>query len=521
MKTKTLSKSVICALCLLLVLAMVVPYMANTASAATQTKEIKGMKYTPDSYTATTGAGIWLRDENDQPLIYIPKGAKVEVLGKYTEKCSLESRTGNRSVMEYGGYTGHARDGALTNRKSTNSNQEETSSTTKTIKGMEYEPSKYEAITTYGIWLRDENDQKLVYIVPGSKVTVFGVYTEKSSVESITGNRSVMEYGKYTGHARHGGLVDKKPVNESSTGGDSNDTPTGATKTIKGMKYIEGEYYAITGGVITLRDQYDNEIIDIPKGSLVLVRGEYAETCRVGNIVDEGNRSVMEFGGHVGHARHTNLTKTTVPAFTKTSLSNRYAVTNTSKDSHLNMRSGASNTSPLVKELKQYTVVFILGVSTENPNRLVVVYANGKVGTILNNVILIDDALCVSIERQKTMVFRNGKLLGEFNCVTGNVSKGWDTHKGAFRVKNRLTDAYMAKYDVWADHWVGLEEAEAGADGKHKSYGEGFHDSSRTTFGGNVYKTNGSHGCINQREEDAKFIYDNSYVGEPIYVSET
>jgi lipoprotein-anchoring transpeptidase ErfK/SrfK len=40
--------------------------------------------------------------------------------------------------------------------------------------------------------------------------------------------------------------------------------------------------------------------------------------------------------------------------------------------------------------------------------------------------------------------------------------------------------------------------------------GQGLHDAPwRSEFGGTIYQTNGSHGCINLPADAAKVIYDN------------
>ena len=45
----------------------------------------------------------------------------------------------------------------------------------------------------------------------------------------------------------------------------------------------------------------------------------------------------------------------------------------------------------------------------------------------------------------------------------------------------------------------------------------GMHDATwRSAFGGDIYRTNGSHGCINLPFEKAKIIYDYVYTGFPV-----
>ena len=47
--------------------------------------------------------------------------------------------------------------------------------------------------------------------------------------------------------------------------------------------------------------------------------------------------------------------------------------------------------------------------------------------------------------------------------------------------------------------------------------GQGLHDASwRTAFGGNIYQTNGSHGCVNLPPAVAATIYENIDTGTPV-----
>ena len=51
--------------------------------------------------------------------------------------------------------------------------------------------------------------------------------------------------------------------------------------------------------------------------------------------------------------------------------------------------------------------------------------------------------------------------------------------------------------------------------------GIGFHDASwRSEFGGTIYKTNGSHGCVNLPKEAAKQIFLNIDQGTMVRVHE-
>ena len=121
------------------------------------------------------------------------------------------------------------------------------------------------------------------------------------------------------------------------------------------------------------------------------------------------------------------------------------------------------------------------------------------------------------------MLFRSsarGKVLWESDCVTGNVSEGHDTPQGVYALllkdKNRTL--------IGAD-----EDKDGKPDYKSKVkfwmpfLGEdvGLHDASwRKYFGGDIYKTDGSHGCVNLPKKKASALYDIIEVGDVVSVHE-
>ena len=62
-------------------------------------------------------------------------------------------------------------------------------------------------------------------------------------------------------------------------------------------------------------------------------------------------------------------------------------------------------------------------------------------------------------------------------------------------------------YSSFVNYWMGF-------------YGGcGIHDASwRSSFGGTIYKGNGSHGCVNTPLEKVKYIYEHTDYGTPVYV---
>lgn len=115
----------------------------------------------------------------------------------------------------------------------------------------------------------------------------------------------------------------------------------------------------------------------------------------------------------------------------------------------------------------------------------------------------------VSIPNQHIWMYVNGKLIAESDVVTGNISKGHYTRKGVFSLTYKTRDAVLRGpgYASPVSYWMPFDG------------GIGLHDATwRSRFGGNIYKTNGSHGCVNMPLSTAKIIYNNITSTTPIIV---
>lgn len=113
----------------------------------------------------------------------------------------------------------------------------------------------------------------------------------------------------------------------------------------------------------------------------------------------------------------------------------------------------------------------------------------------------------IDMTNQKMYYYEEGELALETDVVTGNLSRGMGTPAGIHYVhsKNRNCVLRGSDYESFVKYWVPVNG------------GIGIHDASwRSKFGGEIYKTNGSHGCINTPTELMAQLYDKMEVGLPV-----
>lgn len=120
----------------------------------------------------------------------------------------------------------------------------------------------------------------------------------------------------------------------------------------------------------------------------------------------------------------------------------------------------------------------------------------------------------IDLGSQYVSMFQEGTLVWSSGCVTGNVSKNYTTPEGiyslTYKEKSRvLRGAKKAdgtyEYESYVDFWMPFNG------------GIGLHDANwRGKFGGTIYKTNGSHGCVNLPPAKAKDLYELVYTGIPV-----
>ena len=118
----------------------------------------------------------------------------------------------------------------------------------------------------------------------------------------------------------------------------------------------------------------------------------------------------------------------------------------------------------------------------------------------------------VCISEQRMWCYENGVLMVDTPVVTGNPTKNNGTPSGGVWAIDSKMRNYVLRGEGYAapvDYWMAFN-------------GDvGIHDlKSRTEFGGKIYLTNGSHGCVNTPYEQAKEIYNIVSVGTPVVVYE-
>jgi hypothetical protein len=115
----------------------------------------------------------------------------------------------------------------------------------------------------------------------------------------------------------------------------------------------------------------------------------------------------------------------------------------------------------------------------------------------------------VNLTKQHEWFYKNGALIVEGDVVTGNVSNNTGTPVGTYVLNYKEKNATLKgeDYSSPVDYWMPFNG------------NIGIRDASwRSEFGGNIYMTNGSHGCVNSIYNVAKTIFENIDPGTPIVV---
>lgn len=120
----------------------------------------------------------------------------------------------------------------------------------------------------------------------------------------------------------------------------------------------------------------------------------------------------------------------------------------------------------------------------------------------------------VDLTGQHVYMIKDGAVVWDAPCVTGNVSKGYTTPAGLFTLTYKERDRVLRgkklengeyEYESPVKYWMPFNG------------GIGLHDADwRSKFGGSIYQSSGSHGCINLPPAKVPELYELVYKGIPV-----
>ena len=114
----------------------------------------------------------------------------------------------------------------------------------------------------------------------------------------------------------------------------------------------------------------------------------------------------------------------------------------------------------------------------------------------------------INLTAQHLYFYKNGSLLIDSDFVSGNESRGWSTPVGVYSLTYKQKNATLngENYSTPVSYWMPFNG------------NVGMHDATwRKAFGGSIYKSGGSHGCINLPPDVAKTIYQNITAKIPVF----
>lgn len=113
----------------------------------------------------------------------------------------------------------------------------------------------------------------------------------------------------------------------------------------------------------------------------------------------------------------------------------------------------------------------------------------------------------VDLSNQHVYLIIDGKMVEDSPCVTGCVKKGHGTPDGLYSITYKESPSVLRgeDYETKVNFWMPFNR------------GIGLHDATwRDKFGGDIYYSSGSHGCVNLPYQKAAVIYENIYAGMPV-----
>lgn len=120
----------------------------------------------------------------------------------------------------------------------------------------------------------------------------------------------------------------------------------------------------------------------------------------------------------------------------------------------------------------------------------------------------------VCLGEQAIYVYVDNALVLSSPCVTGRPTEARRTPVGEYQIYAKEVNRTLkganedgSKYESFVNYWMPFQG------------GYGLHDATwRGQFGGKIYTTNGSHGCVNLPLDVAAALYNICWIGMPVIV---
>lgn len=182
---------------------------------------------------------------------------------------------------------------------------------------------------------------------------------------------------------------------------------------------------------------------------------------------------------------------------------------------NVSLKSKANKNADKINKLKKYEKVKLISKS----NGWNYVKYNGQKGYIKDKNIkkLLKEFIDVDISEQKLRYYdSNGNVIIKSDIVTGKVTgkNSSPTDEGFFDIYQKCTNYTMHaidnSYDTFVNYVLKFNKNEL----------EYLHDADgwRSSYGGDIYKDRGSHGCVNLPYKVAKKIYKKADIGTSVLV---
>lgn len=111
-----------------------------------------------------------------------------------------------------------------------------------------------------------------------------------------------------------------------------------------------------------------------------------------------------------------------------------------------------------------------------------------------------DTYIEINLNKQKLYFVEKGKMVQNYDIISGYPDEKRKTPKGMFKIMDIFLNYNMSGYygSAFCEYFIRLTPD-----------GIGIHDASwQKEFGKDIYKTKGSHGCINMKYDDIKKLYN-------------